>query len=99
MSDGPFVSPFGDYFVDVTVRRSAWGDIIQLEVRTADHQPVHNWQDLYAIKTALFPNRYAIEVYPPQDRLVDGAHAYHLWVLPEGFRVPFGIHELDQETA
>jgi hypothetical protein len=31
----------------------------------------------------------AVEVYPPADKLVDGANAYHLWTLPGP--IPFGL--------
>ena len=31
----------------------------------------------------------AIEVYPPQSQLIDGADAYHIWIVPHG--LPFGI--------
>lgn len=37
--------------------------------------------------------RVAVEVFPPASELVDQAEAYHLWVLPEGFRLPFGVEE------
>lgn len=34
----------------------------------------------------------AIEIYPAQKNLVDMADIYHLWVLPKGYIIPFGIH-------
>jgi len=37
--------------------------------------------------------RVAVEVFPPKSELVDQADAYHLWVLPEGFKLPFGVME------
>jgi len=36
---------------------------------------------------AAYPGRWAVEVFPPAERLVDGKHVYHLFVLsdrPEG---------------
>lgn len=36
--------------------------------------------------------RVAIEVFPTKKNLVDVCDVYHLWVLPKGFQLPFGIH-------
>lgn len=50
------------------------------------------------IKNELFgEKRVAIEVYPSQDRLVDAADTYHLWVFEKGFKMPFGIHPRDEK--
>lgn len=38
--------------------------------------------------------RVAVEVFPAESELVDNVDAYHLWVYPEGYRLPFRlIHE------
>ena len=51
------------------------------------------------IKNELFgEKRAAIEVYPSQDRLVDAADTYHLWVFEKGFKMPFGIHPRDEKA-
>ena len=36
-------------------------------------------------------NRYALEIYPPENRLVNTANQYHIWVMPLGFDVGFGF--------
>lgn len=33
-----------------------------------------------------------MEVYPGEGDLVNLADMYHLWVMPEGFALPFGLH-------
>ena len=43
-------------------------------------------EELFGIKTT------AIEVFPTRKNLVDVCDVYHLWILPEGFSLPFGIH-------
>jgi hypothetical protein len=73
--------------------QSAWGEIEHLIVRRNDEEPIHDWHVLYRVVREIFPGRTAIEVYPPDEELIDQANIYHLWVLPEGFRVPFGIAE------
>lgn len=86
----------GDYQVVVDDRTTAWGTVRHLEISRRDNAPVHNWHDLQRVKNELCgEHRLAIEVYPAADRLVDAQNAYHLWVLPEGFELPFGIHEGD----
>lgn len=53
------------------------------------------WAVKQEIKDELIGDRYvAIEVFPDKKSLVDICDVYHLWVLPKGFRLPFGIHPL-----
>lgn len=58
------------------------------------------WADKQEIKDELFgKNRVAIEVFPTEDRMVDVADVYHLWVFEKGFRLPFGIHPKEYQPA
>ncbi len=51
------------------------------------------WAIKQEIKNELFGERAtAIEVFPDVRNLVDVCDVYHLWVLPEKFKLPFGIH-------
>lgn len=51
------------------------------------------WAVKQEIKDELFGIRAAaIEVFPAKKHLVDVCDVYHLWVLPKGFEIPFGIH-------
>jgi len=74
---------------------------------TADHLPMihlsikcrqlgarHDWRDFQRIKNELVgPECEAVEVYPAEERLVDSADQFHLWVFPPQFRLPFGFNE------
>lgn len=83
----------GLYTVQQFTKDSDWGPVIHLLVRRNDEGAVHSWADLQRIKDELVgPSRTAIEVYPARIELVDQANIYHLWVLPEGMRLPFGLH-------
>lgn len=43
-----------------------------------------SWWEAQRIKNEIAgPDATAVEVYPPQDQVVDDADAYHLWVLPQ----------------
>lgn len=51
------------------------------------------WSVKQEIKDELFGSRAtAIEVFPSKKNLIDVMDVYHLWVLPKGFSLPFGIH-------
>lgn len=82
------------YSVQVYVNRTAWGEVEQLTIRRHDAQPIHQWSELQRIKNEIAgENRTAVEVYPATADVVDQANLYHLWVLPVGFELPFGLHK------
>ena len=50
------------------------------------------WSQKQQIKDELFgENRFAIEVFPKRDKLVDVMDVYHLWVFDKKTEMPFGI--------
>lgn len=58
------------------------------------------WNEKMQIKNELFgEDRFAIEVYPKQDKLVDICDVYHLWVFPKDADMPFGIHPTEYEKT
>ena len=80
-------------------------DVMSRKIRTewgvVEHVTVHRmvkagdipWAVKQEIKNELFGERTtAIEVFPDVRNLVDVCDVYHLWILPEGFKLPFGIH-------
>lgn len=82
----------------VLVRRLDADDTgrLHLAIRTPSNlEPP--WRDLQRIKNELFgPQRFAVQVCPPDTRLIDQADMYHLWVMAEGFVPGFGLHPLDE---
>lgn len=65
---------------------------VSVEINTGGVASI-GWAEKMMIKNELFgENRFAIEVYPKQDRLVDVTDTYHLWVFDKKFNMPFGIH-------
>lgn len=68
--------------------------LVHLSVHRHDRHPVADWRHMQQIKNEVMgPDRWALEVYPPEEFLVDAANEYHLWVLPEGHDLPFAYHE------
>ena len=67
------------------------GAVVHCAIRTASHlEPP--WRDKQRIKSELFgPERSAVEVMPPEDETVDEVEMYHIWILPEGYRLPFTL--------
>lgn len=62
-----------------------------LSIKRHDGGVVRDWRHLQRLKNELLgPEREAVEVFPAESRLVDTANLFHLWALPEGWRVPFG---------
>lgn len=51
------------------------------------------WAIKQEIKNELFgENKVVIEVFPEEKSKIDAQELYHLWVMPKGFKLPFGIH-------
>ena len=51
------------------------------------------WRDRQRIKNELFGrDRVAVEVMPADADVIDAADMFHLWVLPLGETLPFGLH-------
>lgn len=86
---------FANGLYAVLVRPVA-GGVTHLAIRTATSREPP-WRDLQRIKNELFgPERFAVQVCPPQSRLIDEADMYHLWIMPEGHTPGFGLHPNDE---
>ena len=94
---------WGSDLYQVTVRRlpttsvatgEPSGEMLYLSIKRNDRHAIRDWRHLQQIKNEIAgPEREAVEVFPAESRLVDTANEYHLWVLPEGERVPCGYSE------
>lgn len=74
-----------------------WGIIEHVCIRNQANTDIP-WSEKQRIKNELFgEGAIAIEVYPSQDKLVNDANMYHLWIMPKGFDLPFGIHADDTQ--
>lgn len=67
------------------------GEVTWLSVKRRRKDHVRDWRHLQRIKTEICgPDREAVELFPAESRHVDTSNQYHLWVLAEGYRFPFG---------
>lgn len=82
----------GDGFrVDAVPFVTPWGECVHVMVQG---EGAKSWAEKQRIKNLIVgPQRLAIEVFPPESELVDQADVFHLWVLPDGFQLPFGLEE------
>ncbi len=84
--------------------RTDWGKVEHVTITrkslSTDGSGDFTWAEKQQIKDELFGrNRVAVEVYPKDDRLVDVADVYHLWVFDKKFNLPFGIHTKEFQPA
>lgn len=68
-------------------RDSCLGPVLQLKVYAPGFRAL-TWREVWEAFADAYPGRWAVQVFPPADRLVDGKSVYHLFVL-EG--VPAGL--------
>lgn len=73
------------------VVQTSWGEVTHAAIRNVSETDIA-WRDMQRIKNDLFgEDAVALEVFPPTWDLVDEANMYHLWVLPDGFTLPFTL--------
>ena len=70
-----------------TFRTPQWGMVTYLKIYTPDYKRL-SWLQVWQAFTEVYPDRWAIELYPPTAELVNDAHVYHLWMLPEEWSPP-----------
>ena len=68
-----------------------WETLIHLKIYTPDYQPLR-WQQVWQAFVAVYPERSAVEFFPPTEDLLDDANVYHLWLLPEGHTFPDSLN-------
>lgn len=81
----------------VNVRRisaEGLGLVDHLSIKRLDKEAIHDWRHLQRIKNEIcHPDRQAVEIYPPEQLLVDTSNQFHLWVLPPKVLLPFGLFD------
>lgn len=63
-----------------------------ISFKRLDRAAVRDWRHFQAIKNDIAgAEREAVEIFPAESELMDGANQYHLWVMPEGRRFALGM--------
>lgn len=81
---------------DSETRESTLGTVRHIRMWAANHERL-TWREIWEAFARLYPGKWAVQVFPPADQLVDGKAVYHLFVCetaPEGLNVKtMGIGE------
>lgn len=64
-----------------------WGEVTRLKVYTSDYQQL-SWLQVWQAVAEIYPDQWAVELYPPVSELVNDDHVYHLWLMSEQWRPP-----------
>jgi hypothetical protein len=93
--DEVYVDEAYQYCVMIREVDTPWGKVQHAAIRNTPSTDIP-WAEKQRIKDEIFGKEAtAIEVFPSETELVDEANMYHLWVLPEGFTLPFSIKVKD----
>ena len=78
------------------------GQMTYLSIKNRDKTAIHDWRHFQQIKNELVGvDCEAVEIYPNENRLIDTANQYHLFVFPKDYKLPFGwqVRTVDEEEA
>ena len=77
------------YIQEIGERSTDFGMVLYIKIRRRDGAPM-GWREVWDKFSDLYPDRWAVQVFPPADCLVDEANIYHLFVLerePRGMNI------------
>jgi hypothetical protein len=70
------------------------GDYLWLSIKRNDKKPIGDWRIKQQIKNMIAGEESeAVELYPAESRLVDTSNQYHLYVLKDKKKFPFGFRD------
>jgi hypothetical protein len=70
-------------------RETSLGRALQIKIHAPGYRAL-SWRDVWERFAEAFPGKWAVQVFPPAEELVDGKNVYHLFVLdraPEGLNI------------
>lgn len=77
----PFVQEMGE-------RNTSFGRVLYIKVRTEDYREL-SWREIWDTFSDRYPDRWAVQMFPPACELMDQVNLYHLWVLEDA---PSGVN-------
>jgi hypothetical protein len=82
-------------FDDALDEKGEFPAMWHLSIKRHDRAPIFNFRDLQTLKNELIgPENEAVQLFPAESRLVDGANQYHLFALKDPtVRFPFGFKD------
>jgi len=70
-------------------RETDLGWVLYIRVFTNNYRQL-SWSEVWRAFERNYPGRWAVQVFPPSDQLVDETNIYHLFVLLDG--EPIGLN-------
>ena len=78
------------YWHGHSILNTHWGWVDHLRVERHDGKDGIPWEVLQRIKNDILgKDTLAVEVYPPQDKVVNRSNTRHLWVMRDPFQFQF----------
>jgi len=63
-------------------RTTSFGLALYVRIYTPNHRQL-SWGEIWEVFADLYPDQWAVQFFPPVDRVVDHENIYHLFVLDE----------------
>lgn len=70
-------------------RETCLGPALQIKI-FADGYPPLGWREVWEVFADAYPGKWALQVFPPRGKLIDGKSVYHLFVFdaePQGMNL------------
>lgn len=64
---------------DAGTRESSLGTVLHIRMWAENWERL-TWREIWEAFARLYPGKWAVQVFPPADQLVDGKAVYHLFV-------------------
>jgi hypothetical protein len=75
-------------------------DIVQLCIRRRDGAMVWDWRHFQQIKNELCGEEVeGLQLFPAESRKVDTSNKWHIWIVADGTKMPFGWQQRDVQDA
>jgi hypothetical protein len=68
------------YVVEGDRRPTALGPALRVQIERWDGKPM-SWREVWEAFAERYPDRWAVQVFPPGSHLIDQANKYHLYIL------------------
>ena len=64
----------------------------RLGIRRNDEGTNISWSEKQRVKDEICgKDAIAVEVFPPEEELIDEVNMFWLWVFPDGYKLPFSL--------
>lgn len=73
---------------EMGARHTSFGYVDYIRIWRHDQKPMA-WPEIWTAFTERYPDRWAVQMFPPAADLVDEVNMYHLFILGDA---PFGVN-------